>query len=386
MDRGWTLAVAPGDGLLCVRGSELVFTPTGDEDVAAAFRAGQGPVLTTLTALAEERGAEMAAFVAIDWTAGLRIVVFGDVEVTSDHRSMPRLSAAEAGTWVERSVDADGPVTLGVAQAATDGLTALEAGVVRAGGFALTRHLSAPGGAPLPALPPTEPMPQIDPNLAATPAAPIPTEVSPDSVVDDLLAAAEERVEAGQPPLPSMPGRSPAPAQPPAPPPVSPVLEGPPPDDPPPDSGPFHASPDDETMPRTPAMVDAMAALLPPEEPVLPPEPHLQLIFQSGQVEVVDSRLILGRSPKVGDHDPPDSRPVRLDDPRVSGTHLRVDPGPGGVVVTDLGSTNGSFMLATGDGEPFQLRPDVGQTAAIGAVVQIGTQRFWVRAADQPAG
>jgi hypothetical protein len=78
-------------------------------------------------------------------------------------------------------------------------------------------------------------------------------------------------------------------------------------------------------------------------------------------------------------------RVVRVEDPNVSGTHLKVEPVSNGVLVTDLGSTNGSGMWTSGDGEPFQLRAHVAQTAAVGSVVHVGPkERFWVRAADGP--
>ena len=142
----------------------------------------------------------------------------------------------------------------------------------------------------------------------------------------------------------------------------------------------FQAAPDDATMTRSPAVLDAVTAMLAQKSPH--DAADCILVLEPDRVEPVDRVLIIGRRPAVADDTDGTTRPVLVADPKVSGNHLRVEPVDGRVVLTDLGSTNGSFMLASGDGQPFRLEPSRAQVADPGAVIQIGSQRIWIHTAD----
>lgn len=104
-------------------------------------------------------------------------------------------------------------------------------------------------------------------------------------------------------------------------------------------------------------------------------EPHWQLIFEDGQTELVDATLVLGRKPTWVDSSE-DVRLVSLDCSQTSGTHLEVRPIGSEIQLTDLGSSNGSFMLTTGDGQLVQLDAHTPYRVVPGTLVQIGTKRF----------
>ncbi len=82
------------------------FLPDGKTETPQAALGADG-CIRALTEWAQERSFEVGPFVAIEWSSSIRVVVFGDVEIRSDHPSMPRLSSAGSGTWVERTFPTD---------------------------------------------------------------------------------------------------------------------------------------------------------------------------------------------------------------------------------------------------------------------------------------
>jgi hypothetical protein len=137
---GISLRVAPGSGLVGRRGHEVVFSPTANGAIADAFTSAlSGSVIDAVTALVDADPGAVDDFVVIQiGPARIRIAVFGAVEVTSDHRSLPRLSAAGAGTWVERSLSAGGAIVVRCGAGEVLDATSLVDGVVIAGGLALS--------------------------------------------------------------------------------------------------------------------------------------------------------------------------------------------------------------------------------------------------------
>lgn len=131
------VTLAPGAGVLARRVTDLVFLPAPSEPLLDAYwHAPAESVIEAVADRADELSFDVPPFVVVTWVNDLRLALFGDVEVTSNQRSLERLSAAGTGTWIERTVRST-PVVFGVNSIATDPATDLRAGVVLAGGFAL---------------------------------------------------------------------------------------------------------------------------------------------------------------------------------------------------------------------------------------------------------
>ncbi|WP_166845539.1 RDD family protein [Isoptericola sp. BMS4] len=98
----------------------------------------------------------------------------------------------------------------------------------------------------------------------------------------------------------------------------------------------------------------------------------------------VDGRTLVGRNPQQDGGEP--AAVLRLEDPTrsVSKTHLELSPTTGGLLVTDLGSTNGSAVIAP-DGTVHELRPGAPVTVTGGWVLQAGARRLTVVGPDAGA-
>jgi hypothetical protein len=113
--------------------------------------------------------------------------------------------------------------------------------------------------------------------------------------------------------------------------------------------------------------------------PPRPPKSHPQweLEFDGGRVVALTESLILGRDPAAE----PDESAALLalgDDGRsVSKTHLRIDPSPGGVQVTDRHSTNGVIVVTAG--VRLHCVPGVPTVVPDGSTVQFGDRQFELR-------
>jgi S1-C subfamily serine protease len=81
----------------------------------------------------------------------------------------------------------------------------------------------------------------------------------------------------------------------------------------------------------------------------------------------VSRELVLGRL------DPAD---IVIVDPRVSGRHARVQPSPGGIIIEDLGSSNGTLVDGVAIIEPRELRG--------GETIQVGDTKLRVEGAKPP--
>lgn len=99
-----------------------------------------------------------------------------------------------------------------------------------------------------------------------------------------------------------------------------------------------------------------------PQEALAVPRPALGRIrFLSGESFRLDRGLLMGRSPSAAQRTGGEApNIVRLDDPRseVSSQHLEISLDAWSVMVTDLGSTNGT-QTVTPDGRWSQLAPNV---------------------------
>jgi hypothetical protein len=324
------LQVAPGEGLLVRRSHAALFLPVPDVagELAAAFSgSADGAAIDAVTALADERELDVPSFVVAEWADVLRLAVFGPLEVTSDHRSLARLSGAGSATWVERTVRA-GDIRIEVAADGLHAASDLRLGAVAAGGFALTLSLGGPGTS----------TPGHDPSRRTEPASPIP---------------------------------DPAPVEPPR-----------------FDIGTFDAPAgrDDPTIDVPAGFTDGYrTADEPITEPIAvpmsdqPPVPgQWRLRFSDGPVEPVDRTLVVGRRPTEGDAGPKPVRLVQIDCPQMSARHLTVWSDAVGLWVTDLNSRNRSWVVTSGDHRLVALEPNVATRLEHGTPVQIGTKVFVV--------
>ncbi|MDR1237075.1 MAG: FHA domain-containing protein [Propionibacteriaceae bacterium] len=118
-----------------------------------------------------------------------------------------------------------------------------------------------------------------------------------------------------------------------------------------------------------------------PQRPVEVPRPPLgTILFANGDRELLDCPIILGRSPRV----PPDyageqPKLLQLDDPGrdVSGQHLQIGIDGWQVLLTDLGSTNGTEVVFPG-AQPVRLRPNDPLLIGSGTYVVLGgSLEFW---------
>ncbi|WP_368497790.1 RDD family protein [Herbiconiux sp. A18JL235] len=103
--------------------------------------------------------------------------------------------------------------------------------------------------------------------------------------------------------------------------------------------------------------------------------------LDSGAVVPVTRHGVLGRDPVSPSNDPRDILIALTGDTlSVSKTHLEFDVEPGGVWVSDRGSTNGSAIVRA-DGAELQLEPGERITLENGDRVRVGTRYFTVEGA-----
>jgi hypothetical protein len=118
-----------------------------------------------------------------------------------------------------------------------------------------------------------------------------------------------------------------------------------------------------------------------PQRPVEVPRPPLgTILFANGDRELLDRPVILGRSPRVpADYAGEQPKLLQLDDPGrdVSGQHLQVSIDGWQVLLTDLGSTNGTEVVFPG-AQPVRLQPNDPLMIGSGTYVVLGgSLEFW---------
>ncbi|KAE8764531.1 FHA domain-containing protein [Georgenia thermotolerans] len=127
-----------------------------------------------------------------------------------------------------------------------------------------------------------------------------------------------------------------------------------------------------------PPLPPAVAQVPGPRPPsaALAAEPLLELVLPTGPRVPVTGPVVLGRAPEAG-RVPGDEVPrlVAVPNPErgVSTTHAEVRPAGDYVVVTDLGSTNGTVLHLPGR-PPQRLRPGTGVPVPPGGVVELGAE------------
>ena len=147
-------------------------------------------------------------------------------------------------------------------------------------------------------------------------------------------------------------------------------------------------STDAMTMTEAFALPDPDSAAVPEPDPVIAPseipadQPDAArsvaaLTFSSGEELEVDTAVLVGRAPEPSRSTAEEPRLVVVHSPQlmVSATHLEIRPGTGAdegsVVVTDLGSTNGTVLIQPGT-PPTDLQPGIGVPLSPGAALELG--------------
>ena len=99
---------------------------------------------------------------------------------------------------------------------------------------------------------------------------------------------------------------------------------------------------------------------------------HLRLVTSLGQVVDVDRPVIIGRAPVAPAADA-DAILLTVPSPShdISRTHVRVAPGPQGLDVTDLHSTNGTILVSP-DGAAVRLAPGERVRLEAGSTIDLG--------------
>lgn len=107
------------------------------------------------------------------------------------------------------------------------------------------------------------------------------------------------------------------------------------------------------------------------------------LVLDDGVRIPLDAELLLGRNPDR-DHDPTRTglRRIKVPGDKVSRSHLEIRFHGWDVVVVDLGSTNGSFVVAEPGGPVVALDPTRPQLVEPGATVYFGSRSFTVTGRD----
>ena len=115
----------------------------------------------------------------------------------------------------------------------------------------------------------------------------------------------------------------------------------------------------------------AAAPAAPEHASSLPLGPALQLERADGSREALNRPVLIGRSPSASDPSSQARLIAIADDPDISRTHLRVAVEGDAVVVTDLGSKNGSIITLPG-AAPRKLRASEPTVVLPGTLIDLG--------------
>jgi hypothetical protein len=411
--------LVPGSGHVARRGDAVLYLPERDERLLAAFmESAEGGQLQAVASATVAAGFDVRPFVGVTWTPAVRVIAFGDVAVETDQPSLPMLSGAGSRTWVEHSlkVESAARIDAGASDATVDPATDLTSGVALAGGF----RLELTGDRPEP-----EPTATAEPFASAPPDA---TEQIPRSAacvaredeartappVDaDDPAAALAAIQAaamgtdGKPVYDVHSASDPATTAPP-PPDARESGEDEPHDVditlPPPAPGELlgdlmrqgevaaengRASlveaklcPDGHPNPPVVASCAVCGQFLTPgmAAVVHVPRPSLgHLELDDGTIVELDHELLVGRNPDRDDRpERAGLRRVKVLGDKVSRSHLELRYQGWDVLVSDCGSTNGTFVVPHPGGQVAALEPGRAQLLESGATVYFGSRSFTV--------
>lgn len=392
------LHVASGAGRLCRTSHGVLFAPQpaeGWEEIVAAAdspQAEQQGIAVIADTLAS-RGLDAPAFVYATWHPRVAVLVFGDVELRTDHPAVPMLSGAGSQTWVEHSVPAaDGQVTLFVTPP-EDTDTDLTAGTVPAGGFRLQLRTdvavgigdvdAAPTGADTTPATPRAGSGSAPPEPEATDGSwrpPTSDLTDPDAALTAIQAAAvtDDPGHTSDPTAvipPAAPDRA--------------AVRGAAEDGPEPPHA-ADATPASDPTPDPRGLVEAVAcanghanppgrgscracdALIPPgAELTTMPRPVLGMVeLDDGQRVDLDEDVVLGRRPDTSSG----GQALLVEGDRISRTHARIVLRGWEVLLHDEGSRNGTFVVSPGTSDLVRVEPKVPVRLEPGTTVYLGTR------------
>jgi hypothetical protein len=326
---GARLAVGAGTGRLARRPDGLLFVGGRPADerwgrvIDGYLDAEQADdAREVVTSAAVAAGFALEPFVMVAWGQAIELLVLGEIEVRTDLPSVPMLSGATSATWVEHRV-ARPPATAQLSAGTVPDLgTRLDAGVVAAGGFAVTLAIASPdvpGARPVPREPAPEPD-GVDLEMTLRPPG-------------QLTAAGGGLVRARR-------------------------------------CGNGHANPPHAAQCRVCGdLIGPASAVETMAQPVLG-----HVVLPDGAAIPVDRTSVLGRKPDAGTaRADPAARLVPLDvSADVSRTHLVIRAEGWAMTATDCGSRGRTVLRPTGAGEPEVLEPWVPHEIAVGDTLYLG--------------
>ncbi len=341
------LSVATGHGLLARRETALLFTPKreGAAVLIEPFLRSDAPV-GAMEDLLIERGSAIGGFALVDWGLGtVQVMVFGEVELTTDQASLPLLSGSASSAWLEHRLHRSITDAVIMVNTAADPDTSLELGVVPAGGFCLTwatdgvmvgkdwddtAQPSRPDAlSNVPTLPTSTELDGSDPDSGSSPS-PEARSAARDAAQLSVLGAELNADRATRP-----------------------------------NEAPLRGDPLAPDLPEQLSGEDTFA-----EDPDV-----FSLRFNDGQTVNVGQELVIGRSSDA-DHGPGF---VALSGAKVSRRHLAVRRRGWELYLEDLGSQNGTIVVHDEQAEPVTLAASDGEVRLDpGAVVVVGMHSFVV--------
>jgi hypothetical protein len=378
----WLVVVGPAS-LLALPAAETARVP----DLTARLSAADG-FRGALESLVGGGIASAPSFALLDGDAAvLRVVLRGDAAVTAVVAGAEvTFSGAGMATWTERVLEGAGSLQLTVPGSswavALDGAAAASAAVAETTLVPHDEPVARPvAPAAVPPVPPAPPVPVAAPVLVA---APVPVvapaqqlrdepKADPDSeAYDFLFGDTIYRTQAGGSiripnPDPQRPGDHDGQTM------LAEDLGL---------GGHVAVAPAEVAAPVTAASEATVLAPLPPRAtayadppggipPSLPLAPALQLERGDGSREHLSRPVLIGRSPAASGSGPEPRLLTITDDPDISRTHLRVAVEGDAVVVTDLGSKNGTLITLPGT-SPRKLRASEPTVVLPGTLIDLG--------------
>lgn len=385
------VGVAPGPGWLLRRATALLFVDGADTRADALIEAfcaaSDASTIDAVTDAVTAAAFDSVPFALVEWGRELTVVVFGSLDVRTDHPSLPMLSGAGSASWVERRLRAGRDTVAIEAGVPADPGTDLRLGRVTAGGFrvildpAATGPSSGPDPQPSQAfVAPPDPDPTI-PTSAPPPPPADPTgpvsgdrlaalraamQVHDDDVPASTASTADDPIDDEVTLEPFVSTREPEPQ------PAALADEAD-------DGTPFVQAvrcPRDHVNPTHVSVCQTCGDLLEAGAPTatIRQPPLAMLDLPGAEAIAVDRPMVLGRRPDHESAQAPERAQlvVVADDPSISRTHLRIDVEDWALAVTDCGSRSGTAIVVRPGEEPRILEPWVTHELPLGARLFLG--------------
>jgi len=329
------VAFVPGHGVLVRRNTAVFFDVTGNNPGLVSAFAGARDDLAAVRGVKQsviQANFVAAPFVMLRWDYHLDMLVFGDCDLHSSAPSAPRLNGAKSMTWVEHHLDPQdfsryGAINIRCGSEAAE-VTDLRQGISECGGMHVTltpekARAFQPPVATAPIAEPAIPSPAAVPDPSAAwaaalaPSASRPTPVNHDT--GDSFCVKGHR-------------------------------------NPPNSSACFTCGGMIGNSTSTNGWDSQQAEVG-------------DIVFPEGTVIRVDRPIRLGSQPT----DPGDGTlPVTIHHDGLSPNHAQVTVDGWAVLLTDLGSDAGTFVMAPGSSRPVRLKANAPHVLEAGTTVQLG--------------